>query len=135
MAEHKAPTAVTIAPTREASGLQLWLARYWVHLLILAACVGGAILFLEHQKRQKVATAKSTWGELASKITSDPMTRMLEGDPAVMSQVAQAQRDNATGAWARLLEARGYLDAQQYDQALAALQQLRTEHPNHPLVA
>lgn len=135
MAEHKAPTAVTIAPTREASFLQLWIARYWVHLLIICACVAGVILYFEYQKRAKLAVAKSTWGELASKITVDPMTRQLEGEPSVMTQVADAQRDNATGAWARLLQARGYLDQGQYDRALQALQQLQSEHPTHPLVA
>lgn len=134
MAQHKAPTAVTIAPTSAETPLQPLVQRFWIPAAFVAVAVAGAILFWQWKKQQTQAEARSTWGQLASKLSTDPATRLPEADPAVMSQIAVQERDNATGAWARLLEARGYADRKSFDQALAALDALRAEHPEHPLV-
>src|SRR5688500_10832179 len=64
MAQHKAPTSVTVAPLREKSGVDLWISKYWVHgtLVVLALF---AVIVVRHRMRDKeVAQRDDSWQQL-----------------------------------------------------------------------
>ena len=98
MAQHKAPTAVTIAPTHEKSGLALWIDQYWKHIAIVAVLVSGAILYVQYHHETKSVESDLSWEKLMSVASEDPTTRMLSGTPSELSAVEQQIRGQIKNA-------------------------------------
>ncbi len=64
MAQHKAPTAVTIAPLEEKSGLASFVHRYWKLGALVAVVVAGGLLYRQHARTAEAEQQASTWSKL-----------------------------------------------------------------------
>src|SRR5262245_30415715 len=64
MSQHKAPTAITIAPTDEKSGLGQWVEKYWKFAALLVVGVAAIILFRANAQHAQRSEADSHWGKL-----------------------------------------------------------------------
>lgn len=135
MALHKAPTAVTIAPTRDESGLSLWVRRYWkVGALIVIAA--AAMILIRHVRAESDSQAQEeSWEKLTAVASENPSTGLLSGSPEQLKAVYEKVKGTPTGAWALYLAATSAHAEEKYDEAKALLEQLQREYPDHPLAA
>jgi cyclophilin family peptidyl-prolyl cis-trans isomerase len=135
MAQHKAPTAVTLAPRSEQSAFQAWVAKYWLVGIALLAAGGAGVLYSQYKKRQVEHARVNTWSKLATVLVPSPFTQMPGGQPEVLAQLGEELATDPTGGWARLVEARSRYAAGDLEGARSALQKLRQQAPNHPVLA
>jgi cyclophilin family peptidyl-prolyl cis-trans isomerase len=131
---HKAATSVTLAPLQEKSALETFVQQYWKHALALVLAITLGILFA-HQRSQAARAERAVgWDTIATRASVDPFTRTLQADPETWAALAQELKDKGAGPWARLMQAKRLVDDRKYDEAAAALAQLRADYPAHPLV-
>jgi cyclophilin family peptidyl-prolyl cis-trans isomerase len=134
MAEHKAPTAVTLAPHEERSGFAEWVDRNWKLGAIIAVVITAAVLFWEYQHQAKRAALDESWNRLMSVATQNPQTGAIEGSVEELSQVATELKGSDAAPWAVYLAATNALSAGEYEKASEELSRLRSEFKGHPLV-
>jgi peptidyl-prolyl cis-trans isomerase B (cyclophilin B) len=133
MAQHKAPTAVTVAPIQEKSGLGLWISRHWLHGALLALAIAAFIVFRYQREQGQEESVESSWEKLFSHVQVDEDSGLLESsDPAAIAALATDLKESPAGPSARLLEAEVRAQQRDYEGAKAALDALRRDHPNHP---
>lgn len=134
MAQHKAPTAVTVAPLVEKTGLGLWIARHWIHAGLISVAIIVAIIWRDRMSGQEAAAQQESWAKLNSKIERDSSTGVYAGDPAALAALAVELKDTAAGPPARFVEVVSRLGDRDYAGALHALDALERESPQHALV-
>ena len=135
MAQHKAPTAVTIASTERESGFRDFVVRYWKYAALLAAAVLVWVLYNTQQKSSEVAKGRESWSKLLAVTAQDPRTGMLAGPPEDLQRVGGELKGSAAGPWALYLAASSAAANREFDRAKSALQELEQSYPKHPLVA
>jgi cyclophilin family peptidyl-prolyl cis-trans isomerase len=134
MSQHKAPTAVTIAPTQEKSGFGLWIDRYWKIGFAAVLLLAGWIIYQRHTRTAQLTESQSAWTKVLSVATEDPASGMLAGSPDELRNVERETRGSPAGAWALYLSATSAFANRDFDKAQAALADLRQGYPNHALV-
>ena len=77
MAQHKAPTAVTIAPVQEKSGLAAFVDRFWKLGALIAVVIAGAVLYRHYAGKSAETEQASQWARLMEKTSRDPRTGRL----------------------------------------------------------
>ena len=105
MPEHKDATEVAYATTSDESEFTLWVLRWWkLGSLIL---LGGAapLVLVNRQQHASHAEQVTSWEKLGEAISVDSLTQTGNSDAATISAVADSQSANASGPWARYLEA------------------------------
>lgn len=135
MAQHKAPTAVTVAPLEESSGVGLWLSRYWMQGAFIALVIVAFLVVRDRMQGKAIAARDGSWEKLNGRLDRDPTTGMFKGDPAALAALAVELKDTVAGPSARLAEVEARFQANDYPAALAALDALEREHPTHPYVS
>lgn len=131
---HKSATSVTLAPLQEKSQFELFVQRYWKHAAIAAVAVAGVVVAL-HQRSQAARLERAeSWDALVSRATVDPFSRALQADVATWDSLAQELKGRDAGPWTRLFQAQKLVEDRKYDEARAAIAQLRADYPQHPLV-
>jgi cyclophilin family peptidyl-prolyl cis-trans isomerase len=134
MAQHKAPTAVTIAPTEEKTGFALWIDSYWKHISVLALLIAGGILLYEHSHETRQVESDLSWEKLMSVASEDHNTLKLTGNTADLIGVEQQIKGQVAAPWALYVAATSALGRRQFDEAKQALDRLRQDYPAHSLV-
>ena len=134
MAQHKAPTAVTFAPTTEASGFALWVERYWKIAALVAVAITGVILYRAYARSTHRQTQDSSWAKLMAVAKSDNTNGSLVGPPAELQELEGQLRGQHAAPWALYIAATSALGERKYDEAKQALTKLRAGYPDHPLV-
>lgn len=134
MAEHKAPTAVEIAPVEESSWFAQWVERNWKRALAVAVILAGVILFLQYQGQARMEAKDASWAQLLSVTSTNPQTGLLRGKPSELSSFAAEQAASSAAPWALYLAALSALDDNDFEAAEQALVKLRADYPNHALV-
>ncbi|MCC6407164.1 MAG: peptidylprolyl isomerase [Planctomycetes bacterium] len=135
MAQHKAPTAVTVAPRSEATPFQAWVAKYWLAGLVLLIAAGAAVLFSQYRKKQAQVARVSTWSRLSTILEPNPFTQMPGGQPELLARLGDELPADPTGGWARLVEARSRYAAGDVSGARSAIEKLKQQNPKHPALA
>ncbi|MBI5363083.1 MAG: peptidylprolyl isomerase [Planctomycetes bacterium] len=133
MAQHKAPTAVTIAATSEKSGLALLVERYWKFGLVAALAITAVVLFRVSRSQAETEELAKGWDSLVAAATKDPMGG-LTGAPADLRTIAEREPQSQAAPWALFIAARAALEKRDYDAASASLETLRTNYGGHPLL-
>ena len=133
MAEHKAPTDVTIAAGEEPSRLALFVDRHWVKAAVVAVAIAGFILFNQYQAEQAAAQVNQSWSRLMGAVEEDGMGR-LAADPAVVTGLEAELAGTPAGPWSLYFKAQGLRDEGRYDDAIASLIEIKNQYPDHPLV-
>jgi cyclophilin family peptidyl-prolyl cis-trans isomerase len=134
MAQHKAPTAVTIAPTQEKSGFAEIVERYWKLALGTVVVLTAAILFWENSKRTEEASHDQSWEKLMGAAQEDPRMGLLSGKPEELEAVASQVKGSQAAPWALYIAATAAANDHKYEEARKLLQRLRAEYPTHSLV-
>jgi peptidyl-prolyl cis-trans isomerase B (cyclophilin B) len=134
MAQHKAPTAVTIAPTQEKSGFARWIDVYWKHISLLAVAIAGGILLYQHSHETKQVESDLSWEKLMSVATEDRGTMKLNGNATDLLGVEQQIKGQEAAPWALYVGATSALAHRQFDEAKQCLDRLRQGYPTHALV-
>ena len=134
MAQHKAPTAVTLAPTRESSGVARFVERYWKVAALVAVVFTGIALWREYSRSSKRQAHDSSWENLMALVTEDRMLGQLTGSPTELQELARRQPDTHAAPWALYIAATSAIHERRYEDAQAILAQLRSSHPDHLLV-
>ncbi|MFN0007462.1 MAG: peptidylprolyl isomerase [Planctomycetota bacterium] len=134
MTQHKAPTAVTIAPIHEKSGLALWVEQYWKVAAVLVVCLAALILFRSRAKHAERTETDTYWSKLLAVAEEQTNAGEIEGNPEEMRRVAGELKGNPTGAWALLIGATTAFSDRKLDEAEALLMELRASYPTHALV-
>lgn len=133
MAQHKAPTAVTIAPVSERSGMAEFVHQYWKIAVGLAVVVTAVLLYRANSTRQEAAANSQSWEQLDGAL--DRTTGLgFSGDPAKLAAIADATKGQAAGPWALYLAATSAAGKQDYEAARGFLTRLKQEFATHPLV-
>lgn len=132
MAQHKAPTAVTVARTEEGSAFSDWVERYWKMGAVLLLVVAAVVLVIEYQQTKAHEATGESWSQVMEITTAD--AGFPQGDPAALQALAGEMKDAAAAPWALYLAALSALDRKEFDAAQSALDELRSAYPQHPLV-
>ena len=134
MAQHKAPTAVTIAPIEEKSGLAAFVDRYWKLGALAALVVAGVLLYRQHSRNTTVEAEAGQWKKLLDVTTRDPRTGLMAGSSADISAVADQVKGSHAGPWALYLVATSAAKEGKFAESKQALARLKQEYPTHALV-
>ena len=134
MAQHKAPTAVTVAPLQEKSGAGLWISRYWMHGALVVLAIVAFIVVRDRRQNKETAARDDSWAKLNGRLDRDPATGLYKGEPSALAALATELKDTVAGASARLAEVETRVQVRDYAGALGALDALAREHPAHPYV-
>lgn len=134
MAKHKASTQVTVAPLFEKSTLEKTLDRIKVPALGVIAVVVAWVLYSNLTRQAGAREVDESWATFAGGTTPDPMTGLPSGSPAALATLADGLKGRESGPWARLVQVQACMQDRNYDGALAAIAQLKSEYPSHPLV-
>lgn len=134
MAQHKAATAVTIAPTTEESALARWVRRYWLLATVAILATTGVILYMQHARETHEVTNDESWGKLLEIAKPDPLTGSMSASAKDLQQLGSSMKGLQAGPWALFIAATSALDKADFDTAEASLATLKAEYPSHPLV-
>jgi cyclophilin family peptidyl-prolyl cis-trans isomerase len=131
---HKAPTAVTIAPTQEATGFSSLVERYWKLAVAIAIGISGLIVYLQLAKSSEQKTHDSSWERLMKVAKADAATGLIQGPTRELEAIAGQIEGSEAAPWALYIAASSAIGDRKYDEARAALAKLRAEYPDHPLL-
>ncbi|MFT5284724.1 MAG: peptidyl-prolyl cis-trans isomerase B (cyclophilin B) [Planctomycetota bacterium] len=136
MAQHKAPTQVSIAPLEEKTGFGEIVSRFWIPATLAGVVIAAAIIYTQFDEEQSKATTDEHWDALRSRVDFQALASG-EGLPAAadLRNLADELEPTVAGPWARALEVESAMTANEFDQASAALAKLETEHADHPIVS
>lgn len=133
MAEHKAPTQVSVAPTSEASPFQEWIQNNWPKLAGVAVVVAAIILGRQYMALQAVEKRDAAWSDLADPIDAS-MGFVQLADAEELASLADAKEDQISGPWVRAMEISKRIEERDYHGAKAALDRLAADFPDHELL-
>lgn len=134
MAQHKAATSVTIAPTAESSGFALLVERYWKPAAVLAVLATVAVILWQYQHHTRRQADDQSWEKLTAIAPEDPSTGTLRGPAKELEDLAGQVKGTQAGPWALLIAAQSAITAREWDRVDSLLGRLRSEYPDHPLV-
>lgn len=133
MAQHKAPTAVTIAATSEKSGLALFVERYWKFGAVFALAVTAIVVYRVSQAETEHQVLIKGWDSLMEVASRDAIGS-LSGTPEALKAVADRDSTSQAAPWALFIAAKSALEKQNFEAAKTSLEQLRSQYPDHPLL-
>lgn len=132
MAQHKAPTAVSVARTSDKTGFALVVEQYWKPAALLVALVTLGIVFLVWRDEQRHEARAQSWNNLLAVATPDGMGS-LSGAPSELREAADRLQATDAGPWALFVAAKSALDKREFEIAIDCGIQLKTRFPEHPL--
>lgn len=138
MAQHKAPTQVTLAPIGERSALAAFFERYWKGLAIGFAVLSAAILFRVSQTARTHAVEDEGWNELrrAVQVTNSQFgmpSASFAMAPGELAQRATDRDESQAAPWMLAMAAVAHAERREYAEAARLANELRTRYPKHPL--
>jgi len=133
MPEHKDATEVAYATTSDESEFTLWVLRWWKLGSLLLLGGAATLVLVNRQQHASHAEQVASWEKLGEAISVDSLTQTGNSDAATISAVAASQSANASGPWARYLEASVRDMDGDHEGAIVALGQLAEDHPEHLL--
>jgi peptidyl-prolyl cis-trans isomerase B (cyclophilin B) len=135
MADHKAPTQVSIAPYQETSRLQKMASTFWMPFVVIVIAVTALIMVNQSSEQSAQADVEASWNRLGGFVSLETLGQGTElPSGSALGQLATDLNDTPAGPWAKALEVRSYLEARQWDQAQTALTELEATYPDHILV-
>ncbi|MFN0243288.1 MAG: peptidylprolyl isomerase [Planctomycetota bacterium] len=134
MAQHKAATSVTIAPTAESSGFAQIVERYWKAAAVLAVLVTVGVILWQYQHHTRREADDQSWEKLTAVAPEDPATGTLKGPAKDLEDLAGQVKGTQAGPWALLIGAQSAIEARDWQRVDTLLGQLRSDYPDHQVV-
>ena len=135
MAQHKAPTAVTIASTDRESEIRSWIVKYWLYGALLVVAVLVWVIYTQQSKSNIETKRRESWSKLLAVAAQDPRTGTLGGEPDDLRRVGGELKGTDAGPWALYLAASSAASKRDFERARSCLAELEQTYPRHPLVA
>ena len=132
MAEHKAPTEVTLIAHEEQSPLAEFVEKHWMKAAVLAVIGTAVILFVQYKRGQEVEKVDQSWNRLVTAVEESGYG-VFSGDAKEMEAVVSELSATGAGPWALFLQANILRGDGDYDGAVAALAKIQQDYPQHPL--
>jgi cyclophilin family peptidyl-prolyl cis-trans isomerase len=129
MAQHKAPTSITIASVDEKSGLAEFVDRYWKIALVLTLAVVAALMFRQKMHSQHEQEEAQAWDKILQ-VTGTGMTGKVEDLVGVADQIRGTNAAPSALYFAAVMAAQDG----KYEEAKSLLGRLRKEYPNSSIV-
>ena len=137
MAEHKAPSEVSIVPRgEERSGFALWVQKNGLMLFVGLLLIGGVIILRTQMSASSIASEKADWSQLTASLQSvNPSLESLQtASPEGLAKSSETLASSAVaGAWARYAYATSLGLQGDYAEADTELARLQTDFPEHAL--
>ncbi|MFT7669836.1 MAG: cyclophilin family peptidyl-prolyl cis-trans isomerase [Planctomycetota bacterium] len=133
MADHKAPTDVTLVAHEERSEFAEFVNKHWMKAVLVALVGSAAILFNQWKASQADRVDDASWDSLMSVVDYDKYGGMI-ADPSLVDGMSAELSKTMAGPWALFLKARGYREEGHYDLAISTLAEVKAGYPEHPLV-
>lgn len=135
MADHKAPTQVTIAPYEESSQLKKTVDAYWKPFTVVAILIAAAILWSQANKQTQLAEHDSSWSSLGREVELAKIGQGVELPSAEALENLSASLEGTSAApWAMALAVESLINAKEWDRAEEELGKLEAKYPDHALV-
>jgi cyclophilin family peptidyl-prolyl cis-trans isomerase len=134
MAQHKAPTSVTVAPLAEKTPFEQWVSRYWVHCALGFVAIILFVVVRHFMNRQATQAVDANWSLITAQTIPNALTQIPEGEPEALARLASDLVGSQAGAAARLLEIRSRIDRGDYAGSRTALAALEQEHADSALI-
>ena len=133
MKDHKAPTEITIASTRDETAFRDFVQRYWKLGVLLAVVASFAVLARVWLASKEEGSADESWDRLRAEVQLSPTLNLPE--PSVLARLSDELSDDQAGPWAKALEVSRLLQDNRFGDAREALAQLQSAWPDHPLAS
>jgi len=136
MAQHKAPTAVTFAtPDDDKNAFQRFVEVAWKPAAVLILAIAGYAIYRSITSMQEAKDLDKSWSQLTAAAAAKPANPLsIEADPAALMAVHEKLKGMPAAPWSLWAAATNAAERSEWDSALAALEALKKEHANHPLV-
>lgn len=135
MADHKAPTQVSIAPYEEASQLQTMVTSYWKPLLGFAVVIAAVIIFRQRSEQQSTDHETGSWAQLGEQVELGNIGQDGELPESGVLALLTVQLDGSSAEpWARALEVEKLIEDQDWVAAESALTAFESDFAAHPLL-
>lgn len=134
--KHAAPTQVSIAPLKEESALEQFVAQYWKPALAIGICVTAWVLIGQYRSEQAKASEDQSWNTLAGHVEIERVLFSSESnDSPPLDQAVDEVNGSVAGPWARAVQVRQKLNIGDVEGAELALNQLESDFPSHVLTS
>jgi cyclophilin family peptidyl-prolyl cis-trans isomerase len=134
MAQHKAPTAVTIASTDRESEIRAWIAKYWIYGALLVVGFLAWVIYTQQSKTNSETKRRESWSKLLAVASQDPRTGLFAGAPDDLRRVGGELKGTDAAPWALYLAASSAAAAHDFDRAHSCIAELEQSYPHHLLV-
>lgn len=135
MADHKAPSQVTIAPYEEVSQLQATVTAFWKPALAVGLIIAAAIIIKERNQVQSTEAQTTAWASFAQDV---PLASVAQGaelpEASRLQELATELSGTGVEAWAHALEIEELIGKRDWTAAEAALAEFETAFRGHPLL-
>src|SRR5687768_6353133 len=130
---HKSATSVTLAPLAEKSPFEQLVERLWKPALAAAVLVSGWLVYRQSQQAKALEQLDAEWALLTDQAPLEGFPRIPTAAPGTFEGLAQRLQSSPVAPWARALEANAHAKNRNYTAALASLDALKAQHPDHAL--
>lgn len=120
MAQHKAPTQVTVVEHEERSAFREWVDRHWLKGAVLAVAASAVILVTQYSNQQAEENLDAEWDQLNAAFAGQ-----AAADPASLDAALADLAGTAVEPWGALAQVRAYVGERRYDEANQALEHVR----------
>ena len=134
MSQHKAPTAITIAPTSEKTGVALMVEKYWKVGAIVVVGITALIIFRANARQAKRTESDSHWVRLLALAGQDTNRGILKAPPEELRKLESELKGTPAGGWALYIGATTAVEERKFDEAESMLGELKSSYPNHALL-
>jgi peptidyl-prolyl cis-trans isomerase B (cyclophilin B) len=135
MAQHKAPTAVTFATSDDKNAFQRFVEVAWKPAAVIILGIASYAIYRSFTSMQEVKNLDKSWSQLAAAASAKPANPLtIEADPAALMTAHEKLKGLPAAPWALWAAATNAAERSEWDAALTALEALKKEHANHPLV-
>ena len=132
MAEHKRATEISIASYEEHSAFQELVGKLWKPAVVLLLIGGGALVAVDYSKRKAAEAQAANWATFNESMLEAPLGTPEAG--AALTSAAQGLEGTDAGLWANALAVASFIQERDFESASSALQRLRAEDAQHPLL-
>ncbi len=131
MKDHKAPTQVTIASSREETLVSKAVHAYWKPAAILGAGIAVTILLVQILGKRAEGQADASWERLRRDVSFG--FGVQTPGAAVLGGLAEELASTPSGPWAKALQVGEFVQKGEYDASCRAAEELVAKWGDHPV--
>ena len=132
MADHKAPTSVTIASTEEETAFSAFIHKHWKTGLTVILAIGAGVMIRQYMQSKTVEKVDASWNRLAEAVSFEGMIQPQSAD--LLADMAVELQGQDAAPWAKAIEIGARMGEGDLEGAQNALSELEAGWPDHDVV-